>query len=99
MSLEAISKTHKKYIYNNIKFDSSWELAYYIWLKDHNINFEYHTVILEYKVNDTTHFYYPDFKVNNELQEIKGTHFFDKDGQLIDPYSKKLLSEIGRAHV
>ena len=25
--------------YNNINFDSSWEIAYYIWLKDNNINF------------------------------------------------------------
>ena len=31
----------KFYCYNNVMFDSSWELAYYIWLKDNNINFEY----------------------------------------------------------
>ena len=32
--------THK-YKYNDLKFDSSWELAYYIWLKDNNIQFTY----------------------------------------------------------
>lgn len=26
----------QKYFYNNINFDSSWELAYYIWLTDNN---------------------------------------------------------------
>lgn len=93
LSLEAISKTHKKYIYNNIKFDSSWELAYYIWLKEHNINFEYHTVILEYKVNDITHFYYPDFKVNNELIEIKSSYLLDENMILINPYTKEKLYE------
>lgn len=84
----------KHYYYNNIMFDSSWELAYYIWLKDNNIEFEYQpNISFEYIKDNKIHRYYPDFKVNNELQEIKGTHFFDKDGQLIDPYSKKLLSE------
>jgi hypothetical protein len=29
------------YKYNNIIFDSSWELAYYIWLNDNNIKFIY----------------------------------------------------------
>lgn len=93
LSLEAISKTHKKYIYNNIKFDSSWELAYYIWLKDHNINFEYHTVILEYMVNDKKHFYYPDFKVNTELIEIKSSYLLDENNILVNPYTKEKLYE------
>ena len=38
---EIICKMRKKYIYDNLRFDSSWEIAYYIWLKDHNIEFEY----------------------------------------------------------
>ena len=93
-SKEIQSYRAKRYYYNNIMFDSSWELAYYIWLKDNNINFEYQpNISFEYIKDNKIHRYYPDFKVNNELQEIKGTHFFDKDGQLIDPYSKKLLSE------
>ena len=33
------------YVYNGIHFDSSWEIAYYIWLKDNNIEFEYHPSI------------------------------------------------------
>lgn len=34
-------KQQQKMIYNNICFGSSWELALYIWLKDHDIAFEY----------------------------------------------------------
>lgn len=35
------SKTIVNYTYDNKNFDSSWELALYIWLKDNNIQFEY----------------------------------------------------------
>lgn len=79
---------HKKtyYHYNNIFFDSSWELAYYIWLNDNNINFEYKPKIcFEYNYNNETHYYFPDFLVNNKLVEIKGWHFFKED-KMICPY-------------
>lgn len=82
---------NKKYFYDNVYFDSSWELAYYIWLKDHNIDFEYHPKIyLKYDFNGKEHYYEPDFKVNNELIEIKGPHFFNEKGEFINPYNKNL---------
>ncbi len=34
-------KSGYRYTYDNHKFDSSPELALYIWLKDNNIEFEY----------------------------------------------------------
>lgn len=77
----------KKYLYNNIMFDSSWELAYYIWLIDHNIEFEYQPEGIKYQFNNKDHYYYPDFKVNNELVEIKGDHFFDKTGNFRCPFN------------
>lgn len=40
--------TMVKYKYNELYFDSSWELAYYIWLKDHNVKFEYHPQPIPY---------------------------------------------------
>ena len=84
----------QKYFYNNINFDSSWELAYYIWLTDNNIEFEYQpNILFEYYINDKRHIYHPDFKVNNELIEIKGNQFFDNDNNLINPYSKEKLVE------
>ena len=81
-------KSRSKYTYENIKFDSSWELAYYIYLKDHNIDFEYQPNIkFEYIVNDNIHYYFPDFKINDEIIEIKGDHFFDNNGNFINPYN------------
>ena len=87
------NKTHKYnhnkslYVYNNLYFDSSWELAYYMWLVDNNIDFEYKPdVSFEYEYNEKTHKYYPDFLVNDEYVEIKGEQFFDKDGNYRNPY-------------
>lgn len=90
---EIQEKCKRKYFYNNTYFDSSYELAYYIWLQDNNIDFEYHTIILEYKIENDTHYYFPDFKVNNELIELKGTHLINEQGILIEPSTKKLLIE------
>lgn len=60
-----------KYLYDNENFDSSWELAYYIWLKDNNINFTFHNDKLPYKIDGKLHYYQPDFKVNETFIEIK----------------------------
>lgn len=73
-----ISKMHKKYIFDNKNFDSSWEMAYYAYLKDHNIDFEYHpNIVFIYEINDKKHKYFPDFIVNNEIIEIKGNHLLE----------------------
>jgi len=81
-------KSKLKYTYNNINFDSSWELAYYIWLTDHKIEFEYHPDIkFSYIANNEEHYYFPDFKIKNEIIEIKGDHFFDKNGNFRCPFN------------
>ncbi|MBQ2653561.1 MAG: hypothetical protein IJF83_08390 [Methanobrevibacter sp.] len=88
---EVKSKVKKLYTFNNIKFDSSWELAYYIWLSDNNINFKYQpNMPLEYKVNNLIKYYYPDFLVNNQFYEIKGNQFFNENNQLINPFNNTL---------
>jgi hypothetical protein len=71
---ELFSSMRSKYKYNNRNFDSSWELAYYIWLTDHKINFEYHPRSISYYwIGDRkTHKYYPDFLINGkDYVEIK----------------------------
>lgn len=69
------------YLYDNILFDSGWELAYYIWLTDKNIEFEYHpNVYFKYNDNGTIRHYYPDFKIKDEYIEIKGDMFLS-DGK------------------
>ena len=101
-SHELMIKCKQKYTYNNIKFDSSWEIAYYIWLKDHNIDFEYQPDIsFEYEYNNKIHRYYPDFLVEDEIQEIKGTHFFencDPNNKMICPYNRDLDDFVEAKH-
>lgn len=80
-----------KYFYNDIWFDSSWELAYFIWLTDANQIFEYHPKAFhkKYVTSDgKEHLYFPDFIVNGEYQEIKGKQFFNEKGEPFDLYSK-----------
>lgn len=84
---EISKKSSKRYIYNNIKFDSAPEVALFIYLKDNNITFQYHPDdVFYYEYHNKTYSYYPDFKVNDELWEIKGDQFFDENDNLIDPF-------------
>lgn len=78
---EVRSSSKKHYQFDNKQFDSAPELAFYIWLKDNNIEFEYQPgVSFEYEHDGKTHFYYPDFKIDDLLFELKGLQFFeDKD--------------------
>ena len=81
-----------KYNYDNIKFSSSYELAYYIWLKDNNINFIYQADSIPFDFYGVTKHYVPDFKINDRLVEIKGIHFFenkDANGKMICPWKHK----------
>lgn len=49
-----------------MKFDSIYEIAYYIWLIDHNIEFKYEPEIrITYLYEGKDHVYMPDFIVNN----------------------------------
>jgi hypothetical protein len=67
------------YIFDEKIFDSSWELAYYIWLKDNNIEFEYHPdIFFEYTIQNKKHHYFPDFKVGDNFVEIKGDAFLNE---------------------
>lgn len=88
--LEIVKRGKKKYIYNNIMFDSSWEVAYYIYLIDHNVQFQYHPNIkFKYRYKGKIHYYMPDFLVNGHIIEIKGDQFFNKDGIMISLYNKE----------
>lgn len=95
----AHKKMAKKYFYDNTIFTSSAELAYYIWLKDNNIKFEYQPKYLEYYDEwHVKHRYYPDFKVEEQLIELKGDHLIDENGKLLFPFKKNLSKkEIDRS--
>ena len=51
--------------------DSSYELAYLIYNLEHNIKIERNNKGYEYTFNNEKHIFYPDFRVDNELVEIK----------------------------
>ena len=81
----------KTYFYDNIYFDSGYELYYFIYLTLNNINFIYHPEkdIIEYNYGNTIHHYEPDFRVGKKLVELKGGHFIKEDGTWCDPYNPK----------
>lgn len=88
----AQQKMKRRYMYDNVDFDSAPELAMYIWLKDNNIKFTYHDgAYFEYIFNNVTYRYYPDFYLPeiDSYIEIKGDHFFENDGSMQCPFKDK----------
>lgn len=96
---------HKKQLYNKFKgpnnnwYDSRWEYLFEQYLIENNIPYIYQSNITFRwtDIDGKEHVYIPDFliKDKNEFIEIKGDHFFDKDGNFINPYDK---SEKGYAN-
>lgn len=82
-------KTAKKYLYDGIYFDSSWELYLWIYANDNGYEIVKEPISFPYEYNGVTHYYFPDFLYDGELIEIKGGHFI-KDGNLINPYNRKM---------
>ena len=77
-----------KYIYKNIMFDSSWELAFYCYNISLNKPIKRCTKFFEYEFEDTSHLYFPDFEMNDKIFEVKGSHFFNEDGLMICPFDR-----------
>jgi hypothetical protein len=63
-------------------------MAVWIYAIDHNIPIEREPCSFTYIFNNKEHLYYPDFRYNGELIEIKGDMFFDKNDNIIDPYKR-----------
>lgn len=76
----------KKVVFDGIIFDSYWELCFYIYYKDKSHDIVREPAPLIYFHNNEQHLYYPDFKVDGKLYEIKGDQFFKEDGTMCNPY-------------
>ena len=82
------------YQFDGHMFKSAPELAYYIFLKDHDVEFIYQPDhYFTYCCRDKEHRYYPDFLINetNEFHEIKGDQFFldnDTSKRMINPFDR-----------
>ena len=75
-------------------FDSTYELAYYIFLRDRKIPFNLKPAPLSYcDETGKSHNYYPDFLVEGRYVEIKGEYYIDEDGILVHPLTRKKLIE------
>lgn len=78
------------FLYQGARFDSTWELAVWIWAEDHKMKIQRLPTVFTYTFNDKEHCYYPDFKINGKLVEIKGSHFFNEKGEMQNPYDHSL---------
>lgn len=83
------SKIGTRYRFDGIKFDSSYEIAFYIWHRDNNIAIERCKDYFNYEIDGKNHRYFPDFKIGDTYYEIKGKHLLSEDREhLIDPHLK-----------
>lgn len=81
-------KVRSKYVFENEYFDSSWELALWIYAKDHNEEIERLPCSFEYEFEGQIHKYFPDFRYKGELVEIKGDQFFNEKGEPVNPFGE-----------
>ena len=87
---------HKHKInYDGLVFDSMPEVEFYKFFKSKGISIERNVDPLEYFINGKVHKYFPDFRIGDNLYEIKGDHLIDNDGYLIDFYGdgKRLIEK------
>lgn len=86
----------KVYMHDRYTFASFPELCYYIYLKDHHVDFEFQPKCnFRYFFNSKMHRYTPDFylRVEDLYVDIKGTQFFedhDPSKKMINPYNRSL---------
>lgn len=78
----------RKFIYENIYFDSFPELCFYLYHIKNNIPIKHEPIKLTYYYDNEKHYYYPDFEVNGQLYEIKGKQFLAEDRTWCDPFNK-----------
>lgn len=91
---EIHSKTIKHYKYDSKNFDSSWELAVYIYCVDHNIPIEREPVRFSYiNNNGKKSYYFPDFIINGIIIEIKGDQYLDDKLTLKDKAKQQCMNE------
>lgn len=79
----------KAYLYDGAYFDSSWELAFYMFHIEQNHDISAHpAVTFEYEHAGIKHNYMPDFILDGQLTEIKGPQFFNESGEMINPFDR-----------
>jgi hypothetical protein len=95
--------------YSNIHCDSTWELAFLVYYKEHNLYIERCNKKFEYTWNNSKHIYIPDFITDEGIIEIKGRktkQSLEKEKQfpnikvidinLIQPYLEYVINKYGK---
>ena len=92
---KSMQNRKQKYIRHGIRFDSKWELAFWIYQTEglNNQSIKRTNKYYEFTVPGDTkvHKYYPDFELNGEIVEIKGDHFYenrDPTARMINPFDR-----------
>lgn len=75
-------KKFKSYYCDGEHFDSSWELMFWIYCKEHNKSIKREPFQFKFYCDGVEHTYYPDFLCDNEIIEIKGNHMLDENKKL-----------------
>lgn len=82
------SNHYHKIIYENIGFDSSWEVICYKYFKKLGKNIiRNQNKFFIYYVDNKEFKYFPDFIIDDEFYEVKGPQFFE-NGKMINPYNR-----------
>ena len=63
---------------DGITFDSSYEYAFYNFLKCIKKDFQYHPKVkFAYEFNGEIHYFFPDFFIDGQYYEVKGEHLYE----------------------
>lgn len=83
-TVEYHHKSKRLYYYDGEMFDSSWELALWIYAKEHQEEIVRCPCSFEYCVDGKVHKYFPDFLYKGKYTEVKGNIYMGSDGILVD---------------
>lgn len=90
------AKRKSKWLFDNIDFDSKWEIYYYFYLKNNNIRFQTQVPIDYYEDNGKHRVYKCDFYLidSDEYVEIKNPKCLNEKGELVEFYESDSESKI-----
>lgn len=89
-------KRKSKWLFDNIEFDSKWEIYYYFYLKNNNMNFQMQVPIDYCESNGKHRIYKCDFYLidSDEYIEIKGDYMMNKNNELKTFYESDNQSKL-----
>ena len=94
-----VSPNQTEICQTTIYFDSAPELALFIWLSDNKKDFVYQPdVDIQYEFNGKQHRCFPDFMIDGQLYEVKGSQFLKEDGTWQNPFDHSLDKEYEAKH-